>query len=220
MATIHPLLEFTSVGLSSIFILFGTIGNVYLFCRQIRKPFNADPTFILLAFIRVADLISLYGCNLKYILKPFLRIDNETYSLLSCKLTSFSQFFGLKLHAWILVSDLIIEILSFFDKLLIIFFKVSIMFERYFSINVRNWRELHINKIKTLSVAFLLVFIICIIEMPITVINGYTEDINGTEYVRCLQSKQFPFIPIWQQVRFYFSFSIEFYDKIDFKINL
>ena len=75
------------------------------------------------------------------------------------------------------------------------------MFERYFSINVRNWRELHINKIKTLSVGFLIVFIICIIEMPITVINGYTENINGTEIVKCLESKQFPFIPIWQQAR-------------------
>ena len=62
MTTIHPLLEFTSVGLSSIFILFGTIGNVYLFCRHVRKPFSSDPTFILLAFLRIADLISLYGC--------------------------------------------------------------------------------------------------------------------------------------------------------------
>jgi hypothetical protein len=74
------------------------------------------------------------------------------------------------------------------------------MFERYFSINVRNWRHLHINKIKTLSVAFLLVFIICIIEMPITVINGFVDFVNGTEVVHCLESKQFPFIPIWQQV--------------------
>ena len=109
MTPIHPLLTFTSVGLSSVFILFGTIGNIYLFCKHIRQPFNSDPTFMLLAFMRIADLISLYGWNLKYLLNPFLSVDNETYSVLSCKLTSFFQFFGLKLSAWILVSIFILR---------------------------------------------------------------------------------------------------------------
>ncbi len=103
MTGIHPILSYASVGFSTVFLIAGTIGNIYLFCKHVRAPFNTDPTFILLAFLRVADIISLYGWNLKNILSPFFKVDNETFSVLSCKLTSFFQFFSLKLSAWILV---------------------------------------------------------------------------------------------------------------------
>ena len=82
-------------------IILGTIGNILILivCLNLRNS-----TFILMRFLAVADLISLYFWNLNHFTTAFFGLDLQNFNFYYCKIFEFIQFSSLQISAWILVS--------------------------------------------------------------------------------------------------------------------
>ena len=85
---------------SLIIIILGTIGNLIIFYVCVKT--NKNSTFILLRYLAINDMISLYYWNLNNFTKVF-NLYLESLNLYSCKIGTWIQFSSLQSSAWILV---------------------------------------------------------------------------------------------------------------------
>jgi hypothetical protein len=105
MAQANTTLSLVCAVYSLLLIFVGTFGGLITFVKCFLKPYRVEPTFVLLAFLRWADIACLYQWNLKHVLVPFFQINYEGLNLSLCKFSVFMQFYSLKLSAWLLVSN-------------------------------------------------------------------------------------------------------------------
>ncbi len=83
--------------LFQVIIAFGFVGNLSAFLLfTIHSSLNTLSPFIYLAFIAIVDTLSLFNWNLDHFLKPNFNISAVNSGIVSCKLLSFFQFFGLQ----------------------------------------------------------------------------------------------------------------------------
>ena len=66
---------------------------------------------------------------------------------------------------------------------------------------VRNWRRCYMNSKKAILLGAFVTLAVFIVDMPALIVNGYYENVNGTDKLRCYSSQYFQFMPLWQQVR-------------------
>ena len=84
-------------------LIFGTLGNVFLFLTCVLTELKKTPTFIFFAFMASCDFMSLYWWNLDHFLTPYFGIDRENQEIAWCKIDSFIEFTVLEGSAWLLV---------------------------------------------------------------------------------------------------------------------
>lgn len=87
-------------------ILIGTICNfctLIILCRTTFRNTNKRPTLHYMRAIAVLDTIILYGWNFDQFLQGTLAIQMITYSVLSCKIFSFTNYLTYHVSAWLRV---------------------------------------------------------------------------------------------------------------------
>ena len=86
-----------------IVVLVGTIGNAISLVVVFQKPLNTNPSFILLALTFVVNTLSLYFWNLDNFFNLVWDKNVSDIGDVSCKITSFLQFFSTQASAVLLV---------------------------------------------------------------------------------------------------------------------
>ena len=84
-----------------ILIIVGTIGNLSVFFVSLNIKNN---TFILIRFLSIGDIMTLYFWNLNHFTKQFFHLDLQNFNFYFCKFFQFSQYTSLQISAWILVT--------------------------------------------------------------------------------------------------------------------
>lgn len=85
---------------SLVLIILGTIGNLIICYVSVKT--NKNSTFILLRYLAINNMISLYYWNLNNFSKVF-NLDLLSLNLYSCKIGTWIQFSSLQSFAWTLV---------------------------------------------------------------------------------------------------------------------
>ena len=89
-----------------IFVVFGTVGNLFTFCILMRKNLRKIYSYTrYLSALCIIDIVCLYNWNFTYIYQDIFSSDKmrlEFYSPLSCRLFSYNAYSSLQLSSWII----------------------------------------------------------------------------------------------------------------------
>lgn len=84
-------------------IIFGVIGNVICFSVFVFTPELRNMSFVVyLTYCSLANILSLFEWNLNHYLSPMFGIRLEDFTLASCRITIFLQYFSLQISSYFL----------------------------------------------------------------------------------------------------------------------
>ena len=89
--------------------------EIFIVCMKLKD----NTTFMIMRFLSVSDIITLYFWNLNQVADSLFNLDLLNYNLYYCKFLQFSQFTSLQISAWMLV---------------------LICFDRYLTISSISWK--------------------------------------------------------------------------------
>jgi len=178
------------VGVYSAFlIIVGTLGNLFLLVMCLVTPLRTTSTFVFLAIMAFADILSLYGWNLDHFIKPYFGIDRSPSGFFWCRVNTFLQFFSLSSSAWLLV---------------------LISFDRFMAIRVKKWSKSIMTYKRAGIVGTCLVVLMFLANLNMVFTFGVESFVNGTNITRftCYTvNPQSKWMDIWRTVRnFIFKF--------------
>ena len=133
-----------------VLIIIGTFLNLLtliILCRTSFKNTKKRPTLYYMRAIAILDILILYGWNLDHYLEGTTGIKLETYSVLSCKLFSFINYFTYQVSAWL---------------------RVFICFDRYLSLSRlhRTWFSISKNVLIIIGVIIIVFILINLHFLP------------------------------------------------------
>ncbi|CAF0772754.1 unnamed protein product [Brachionus calyciflorus] len=172
--------------ISLLLFVFGIIGNLlaYMVCR--RKALKNISTFKFIMLICINDIFGISVWNLDIFLNAFFDFVHESLSWWWCKICVFLQYFCLQYSAWILV---------------------CLSVDRYLKVRINSWRKIYSTSKNTATISFIVGLLIFIVNSHLLILNGYSDNKNGTEIVRCYSPKFFfnhiSYIPFWHKVHVY-----------------
>ena len=145
-----------------ILIIAGSIGNLLIFivCMKLKE----NTTFMIMRFLSVSDIITLYFWNLNQVADSLFGLDLLNYNLYYCKFLQFSQFTSLQISAWMLV---------------------LICFDRYLTISWISWKTKFTKANGGLKVGLAVVVLLAGLNFHCLFTFGHVEYVNGTEIVQC-----------------------------------
>ena len=143
-------------------IVAGSIGNLLIFivCMKLKD----NTTFMIMRFLSVSDIITLYFWNLNQVADSLFNLDLLNYNLYYCKFLQFSQFTSLQISAWMLV---------------------LICFDRYLTISSISWKTKFTKANGGLKVGLAVVVLLAGLNFHCLFTFGHVEYVNGTEIVQC-----------------------------------
>jgi hypothetical protein len=86
-----------------ILVVFGTFSNLLGLYVCVRRRLYVNTTFVFVAFIFVADILTLYIWCLNHFLEAFFDFSVESLNVWACRFGFFLQQFTLEWSSWLLV---------------------------------------------------------------------------------------------------------------------
>ena len=181
---------FYVLGIYKIFLIVaGTIGNLLIFIVCVKLKDNT--TFMLLRFLSISDMISLYFWNLSQFTSALFNFDMQNFNFYYCKFFEFAQFTSLQVSAWILA---------------------LISCDRYLTIAFTTWK---IKTVKTnggFKAGLAVVVLLAGLNFHCLFTFGHVEYVNGTEIVQCYATDipSTKIMGVWNTVHAFFYSYIPF----------
>ncbi|CAF1156703.1 unnamed protein product [Adineta steineri] len=185
-----------------ILIILGTILNLLTFiilCRTTFKNARKRPTIHYMRTIAIFDILILYGWNLDQYLERTIGIKMTNYSVISCKIFTFLNYFIYHVSAWL---------------------RVFICFDRYLSLSRLHRTWFSISKNVLILISFLmLIFILINLHIFPFVCYYENDQVN-------IESRYYTIYPMWDRVNLIiynclpFSFMIIFNSGIIYHLIL
>lgn len=175
-----------------VLIILGTILNLltlFILCRTTFRNTTKRPTLHYMRTIALLDILILYGWNFDHYLEGTIGITLSTYSILSCKIFSFLNYFIHQVSAWL---------------------RVFICFDRYLSLSRlhRTWFNISKNILKIILFILITFIVINLHFFPFVCYYDHNQ-VN-------IESLYYQVYPMWDHVNLILNNCLPFFFMIIF----